>query len=191
MPYQLIVLTIPSLIYAAVCRRRGEKWNDVFENLGWRGCRPRYFLWAFGVMIAMGVLAWLAFQVIPSEVFNDPRVSMNQYAGWRFSIGSFFLIVLREAFYVVLGEEIFFRGLLGGWLVRRFGCMIGNTLQALVFLLPHLLLLLVSYSLWPLVVVQGIAGWVLGWLRYRSKSISPGWFVHSVANTSAALAFIT
>jgi len=51
--------------------------------------------------------------------------------------------LLREAFYVALGEEVFFRGLLGGYLERRFGFMKGNTMQAFVFLLPHLLLLLV------------------------------------------------
>ncbi len=151
MPYQLIVLTIPSLISAAVHRRRAEKWNDVFVALGWQGCQPLYFLWGLGVMIIMGALAWSAFQVIPFELFNDPRINMNQYAGWTFSARSFVLILLREAFYVALGEEIFFRGLLGGWLNWRLGFTIGNIVQAFVLLLPHLLLLLVSYHLWPLI----------------------------------------
>jgi membrane protease YdiL (CAAX protease family) len=98
------------------------------------------------------------------------------------------LVWLREAIYVALGEEIFFRGLLGGWLVRRLGFAIGNTVQTLIFLLPHLLLLLVSLNLWPIIAVQIVAGWLLGWLRYRSDSILPGWLAHSLINAFGALA---
>ena len=95
---------------------------------------------------------------------------------------------IREAFYVTFGEEIFFRGLLGGWLERRIGFRVGNVVQAVVFLLPHLLLLMVSTSFWLVVVVQFLAGWVLGWLRSRSGSIFPGWLAHSLINVVGALA---
>ena len=80
-------------------------------------------------------------------------------------LASFVLILFRESIYVALGEEIFFRGLLGGWLVRKFGFALGNILQTLVFLLPHLLLLLISFSLLPILILQTFAGRLLGWLR--------------------------
>lgn len=139
-------------------------------------------------MIIAGGLGWLAFQTVPSEVLQDPNINISAYAGWTLSVTSFLLVWLREAIYVALGEEIFFRGFLGGWLVRRLGFAIGNTVQALVFLLPHLLLLLVSQSLWPIIIVQLIAGWLLGWLWYRSNSILPGWLAHSLTNAFGALA---
>jgi CAAX protease family protein len=188
LPLQLIVLSIPSLIYVAVRRRRGEKWRDIFRKIGWQGSRPIYFLWSLGVIILVGGLGWLAFQAVPSDVLQDPNINISDYLGWTISVTSFLLVWLREALYVALGEEIFFRGFLGGWLVRWLGFAIGNIIQALVFLLPHLLLLLVSQSLWPIIVVQLIAGWLLGWLRYRSNSILPGWFAHSLINAIGALA---
>jgi len=188
LPLQLIVLSIPSLIYIAVRRRHGEKWNEILGKIGWQGSRSIYFLWSMGVIILVGGLGWLAFQAVPSNVLQDPNINISDYTGWTLSVTSFLLVWLREAFYVALGEEIFFRGFLGGWLVRRLGFAIGNTVQALVFLLPHLLLLLVSQSLWPIIVVQLIAGWLLGWLRYRSKSILPGWLAHSLINAFGALA---
>jgi len=191
LPLQLIVLSIPSLIYVAVHRRRGEKWNDVFGKIGWQGSRPIYFLWSLGVMIIAGGLGWLAFQAVPSEVLQDPNINISDYAGWTSSVASFLLVWLREAIYVAFGEEIFFRGFLGGWLVRRLGFAIGNTVQALIFLLPHLLLLLVSQSLWPIIIVQLIAGWLLGWLRYRSNSILPGWLAHSLTNAIGAFPVMT
>jgi membrane protease YdiL (CAAX protease family) len=188
LPLQLVVFSIPSLIYVAACRRHGKKWNEVLRKIGWQGCRPIHFLGSLGVIILVGGLGWLAFQAVPSDVLQDPNISISDYTGWTLSVASFLLVWLREAFYVALGEEIFFRGFLGGWLVRRLGFAIGNTVQALVFLLPHLLLLLVSQSLWPIIVVQLIAGWLLGWLRYRSDSILPGWLAHSLINAFGALA---
>jgi len=188
LPLQLIVFSIPSLIYVTVRRRRGEKWNEVFGKIGWQGSRPIYFLWSLGAMVIVGGLGWLAFQAVPAQVLQDPNINVSDYAGWTLSVTAFLLVWLREAIYVALGEEILFRGFLGGWLVRRLGFAIGNTVQALVFLLPHLLLLLVSQSLWPIIIVQLIAGWLLGWLRYRSNSILPGWLAHSLTNAFGALA---
>ena len=188
LPLQLVVLSIPSLIYVAVHRWRGEKWSGILGKIGWQGCRPTYFLWSLGVMVVAGGLGWLALQTVPAEALQGPNVNISAYAGWMLSLTSFLLAWLREAIYVALGEEIFFRGFLGGWLVRRLGFATGNTIQAVIFLLPHLLLLLISLDFWPVIVVQMVVGWLLGWLRYRSDSILPGWLAHSLINAFGALA---
>jgi len=186
----LVVLSIPSVIYIAVQKRRGEKWRDILSNIGWQTCRPICFLWGLGVMILIGGLGWLAFQTIPPAVLQDPNINISAYAGQSLSLVTFLSILLKEAFYVALGEEIFFRGFLGGWLVRRLGFATGNIVQALAFLLPHLILLVISLSLWPIVVVQAVSGWLFGWLRYRADSILPGWVVHSLINALGALAVL-
>jgi membrane protease YdiL (CAAX protease family) len=188
LPLQLIVFSIPSLIFVTVRRFRGEKWSELFSKTGWQGSRSIYFLWGLGTMIIVGGLGWLAFRAVPLEVLQNPNINISDYISLKLNVTSFLLVWFREAVYVALGEEIFFRGLLGGWLVRRFGFAIGNTIQMLVFLLPHLLLLLVSQSLWPIIIVQLIAGWLLGWLRYSSNSILPGWLAHSLTNAFGALA---
>ncbi|MGI8506491.1 MAG: CPBP family intramembrane glutamic endopeptidase [Solirubrobacteraceae bacterium] len=88
---------------------------------------------------------------------------------------------------LALAEEMLFRGFVAGLLFRRFGFRAGNALQALVFFAPHLLLLLVSLSLWPILPVPLAGGWLLGWLRQRSGSIGPGWIAHSIANILASV----
>jgi membrane protease YdiL (CAAX protease family) len=186
-PAQLILFSIPSLIYFTVQRRRGENWRDVLENLGLKKCNYIFYLESVGVAFVIGSLMWLALRMVPSSVLKNPGVSVSIYADWSLSLSSFMFALLREAFYVTLGEEVLFRGLLGGYLERHFGFIRGNTLQALVFLLPHLLLLLVSSSFWVVVIVQFLAGWVLGWLRSRSGSILPSWLVHSLMNAFGAL----
>ena len=74
--------------------------------------------------------------------------------------------------------------------MRRLGFALGNLIQAAIFLLPHLLLLTVSTALWPLLVAQFLAGWLQGWLLYRSGSILPGWIAHSLGNAFGAVAFM-
>ena len=189
-PIQLVVLTSPSVLYMVVRRFRAAPWKEIFTNLGWRSARLRDFLLSLGVTALTGVFGWLAFQFIPAYVLEDPNINLSGYAGYSLSLASFVIILLREGFYVALGEEIFFRGLLGGWLVRRLGFLVGNTIQAAIFLLPHLLLLLVSLRLWPILIVQAVAGWLMGWLRCRSGSILPGWLAHALINTLSALSIL-
>jgi len=90
LPLQLIILSIPSLIYVAVWRRRGEKWRDVFGKIGWQGSRPIYFLWSLGVIILVGGLGWLAFQAVPSDILQDPNINISDYTGWTLNV-TFFL----------------------------------------------------------------------------------------------------
>jgi membrane protease YdiL (CAAX protease family) len=163
------------------------KWRNVLKSLGLKGCKGSFYLESIGIAVAIGGLIWLALRMVPPSVLENPMISVSVYAGWPLSLTSFMFALLREAFYVALGEEVFFRGMLGGWLVRRFGFMKGNTMQALVFLLPHLLLLLVSLSFWVVVIVQFLAGWAMGWLRSKSGSIFPGWLAHSLMNALGAL----
>ena len=187
-PAQLILLLLPSLIYLTVKKRQGEERYNTLVNLGWTSSKSIYFLQGLGMAIPIGVLMLVIMQMIPESVMENPMVSTSFYAGWSPSLSSFLFAWMREAFYVALGEEIFFRGLMGGWLERRYGFRIGNIVQAGVFLLPHLLLLMVSTSFWLVIVVQFLAGWVLGLLRSRSGSIHPGWLAHSLMNAVGALA---
>lgn len=71
--------------------------------------------------------------------------------------------------------------------MRRLGFGRGNLLQAVVFLIPHLALLLIDMRLWPLIPVQFAAGWLLGWLRYKTGTSLPGAAVHVLTNIAAGL----
>jgi uncharacterized protein len=187
LPLQLIVLSLPSLLYLAVRRRRGDGWPAIFTNLGWTSGKGRDYLAALSVFFVLAALGRLATAFIPADLLQ----ANSPYAGWTLSAGALLAALLREAFHVALGEEILFRGLLGGWLMRKLGFARGNLLQALTFLLPHLFLLTWGTAVWPALAVQFIAGWLLGWLRWRSDSILPGWLVHTLVNLGSAAWFMS
>jgi len=118
---------------------------------------------------------------------SDPRgghtgggAGLSVATGSPAGAGGYAAIVLTT-----LAEEMLFRGFLAGLLIRRLGFARGNTVQAVLFLAPHALLLVIGVAFWPLLPAQLIAGWLLGWLRYRSGSIGPGWVAHAAANILA------
>ncbi|MEW6567324.1 MAG: CPBP family glutamic-type intramembrane protease [Chloroflexota bacterium] len=190
-PLRLLLFSLPSAVYVVVSRLRGHAWRHGFRQVGWSGASLLYLAVGLGVGALPGVLLLVVPNVLAPGAFDRPGIAQSQYAGWARTPVSFLPALVHEAIYTALGEEVLFRGLLGGLLIRRLGFAVGNLLQAGLFVLPHLLLLTVSVLLWPLLLAQYAAGWLFGWLMYKSGSILPGWLAHSVSNAFGALAFMS
>jgi uncharacterized protein len=186
LPAQLVIYAIPCTIYAIVQRLRGRTWSRIASNLGLRRGQPIYYVWALVLFVVLGLLSLVTISVFFPGYYDRPGIAASQYAGVELGILVVLYAFFREAIYVALGEELFFRGLVGGWLMRRLGFLVGNTLQALVFLVPHLFVLSAGVDLWPLLLAPFVSGWLFGWLLYRSGSILPGWLGHSLAIALAA-----
>lgn len=84
-------------------------------------------------------------------------------------------------------EELLFRGLIAGSLGRRLPLVWANVLQALIFLLPHFLVLLVMPEMWPVLPVVFAGALFAGWARIRSGSIVGPWLLHAAANVVMCL----
>jgi uncharacterized protein len=188
----LIVYFGAALIALGVMRLRGRPWGEVWSALGWRGCAPVWFAWALLVAAVTAIAGGLAVALLDPGYLQHPTPGTDQYQYARIglALGAVVRALLVEAFNEALGEEVFFRGLLGGWLTSRLGFQAGNAAQAVLFMIPHLTLLLVSVRLWPLLIVQLAGGWLLGWLRVRSGSILPGWLAHTLINTASDVMFM-
>lgn len=181
----VIVFALPSLITLVVLRLRRRSWSEIASLLGWRTSPAIYFLWSLLLVLVITLPTIFLLFLLAPDLLRHPGPGTTEFY-YAHLVPNLFTIALaffNEALFTASGEEIFFRGWLEGLLVKRWGFAIGNLLQAIFFLLPHLLLLFVSLRLWPLLVIQLLAGWLLGWLRYTSGSIFPGWLSHAVTNT--------
>lgn len=180
-----IVFLLPSLITLVVMRLRKQPWMKTLSVLGWRLGSPTYYRWVLlALPLTVIVAGLLAFFVLPDTYRNPPQsTTLYTYARLGFSFSSILIAFVNEFFFTALGEEVFFRGLLGGWLMRRFGFLLGNTLQTIIFFLPHSLFVLVAPNLWPLLIFPAVLGWVNGWLRYKTESVLPGMLIHGLGNT--------
>lgn len=178
---ELLLFSLPSWFYQRALRRRGQTPGQARSAVGWRAGPPRAYLLAIAVSAALLPLTYLALRAIAHGSL-DTSSRLHATYGSASTPEGYLAIAL-----LALAEEILFRGLLAGMLIRRFGFAAGNTLQALIFLAPHLLLLAVSVRFWPLLPVQLASGWLLGWLRYKSSSVGPCALAHVVANVLAPL----
>ncbi len=161
---EFIVLSLPSGVYLAVRARHGHS----RESRGLVGlCWPTASGWilAVGVFVIATGLGYAASRGIavihpapPHAGDSNPGVSdprgghtgggagLSVATGSPAGAGGYAAIVLTT-----LAEEMLFRGFLAGLLIRRLGFARGNTVQAVLFLAPHALLLVIGVAFWPLV----------------------------------------
>lgn len=184
------LLLLPSLVYFVSHRLRKQSGREAARALGWALPSWRDLAEAGLVLLVLAAGAAVAFRLTPPGALQGESTNTAAYTGWLRTPGNLMLIFLLELLNRALPEEVFFRGWLGGCMVRRFGFWLGNTLQALVFLLPHLMLLTITYALWPITLVQFAAGWLQGWLRWRSESVIPSTIVHTITNVLGALSVL-
>ncbi|OYN91557.1 CPBP family intramembrane glutamic endopeptidase [Parenemella sanctibonifatiensis] len=176
---EFVLFCVPTLIHLVVQSRGKDRTLAAARGrAGLKWGKPVDYLWALALLLPLVLTGWLAVALIPGDVLEAPGVTDMRVTSVAVAAG----IVLRAA-----GEEVLFRGLLGGIFMRRLGFGWGNVLQAVVFLVPHLVLLVVDARMWPILPVQFVAGLLLGWLRHSTGTLVPGAAVHAVANCVAGL----
>ena len=178
---ELVLLCLPTIVYLVVQSRgqdRRSRFRAALARAGVSWGSPASHGWALLVLLLLMLAAWLPLTLIPAGVQETSGMSLARLT----SVGTAIGIALRA-----IGEEVFFRGLLGGVLMRRLGFRWGNLLQATIFLAPHMALLLLDVRLWPLLPAQFAAGWMMGWLRHKTDTFVPGAVVHVLVNIAVGL----
>jgi hypothetical protein len=185
----LTIYSIPVIIYALVVKLRERiSGREIVRRLGLTLGKRRYYSWALAFTLVEIVLIIGSLQLIPADVMNEQGMAYSRFAGRPLTAMNFLSALFFGLFETGLGEELLFRGLIGGWLGRRTKLWIANVIQAAAFTLPHVLLLLIEPRLWSIAIaLPFVAGLMVGWLRLKSGSIFPGWIAHGFGNAFAAL----
>jgi membrane protease YdiL (CAAX protease family) len=182
--FKVLLFGLPSFAYVHIQHRQGQSRARGLADVGVRPSRPVDYLLAVGVVVVTGALGALVAMLVPDAALADPRTA-SVLRGANASGAIVALAVGLSA----LAEELLFRGYLQMVLDRQFSFVAANTIQAAAFALAHVVLLAISPSLWPLLLVHFAGGWLLGWLRHRSGSIVPGWAAHVVLGLTAMAAY--
>jgi membrane protease YdiL (CAAX protease family) len=164
----LDVLLIGALYMLVSGRYQEPFWKSLHFDRGWRLfwiCLPAGAVLAI-VATALGVA--LRAPVVPNPV-------ERMVAGrWSLALVGFFAVVLAPLF-----EELFFRGFLFPLLARSLGAWLGIVLSAAPFALLHGQQYQWS---WQHIAVIGLAGFVFGFVRYRTDSTAASALVHAGYN---------
>ena len=162
-------------VYALGVLRRKVTWAEL-------GVRPTPRLWLLAavvialffipvrVVIGLGVQQLLRLPMDNLEVRADILASDRSWIG-------FISTLLMAGAVIPFAEELFFRGVLYGWLGRRYGMWIGIAVSALVFAIAHADIAIGVSNL--------ILGLVLAWAYERSQSLWVPVTLHAVNNSLA------
>lgn len=182
----IVLAGLPFLVYYLWHRiRHKRRLPEVARRAGLRGGDRRYILCS-AVFAAASVAAFLVWS--PSvESFTTGDSPQQELVGLGLSDTAIAMALLYGVVKTGFAEELLFRGLIAGSLGRRLPLFWANLLQALVFLLPHLLVLVARPELWVILPIVFAASLFLGWARIRSESIAGAWLVHAAANVATCL----
>jgi membrane protease YdiL (CAAX protease family) len=177
---------LPFLVYYTYHRwRHGRGVVEVARRAGLQGSGLRFLGYAAAASLA--AVAVLVVWPPPLEPFLRQGSPQKAFAGLGLSGPAVVLALLYGVIKTGFAEELLFRGLIAGSLARRLPALWANLLQALIFLLPHLLILFVMPEMWAVLPVVFVGALFLGWLRIKSGSILGPWLIHATGNVTMCL----
>jgi membrane protease YdiL (CAAX protease family) len=162
-------LALPALVMSFL---PGKRLRDC--NLGWRGFRQHYWIY-IGLYAAVLPLIWVV--SLAPDFYNFYPMYGEAGRSW-------FDLLVWEGLYAgqFIALEFFFRGFLVGGLSRSIGIF-----AVPVSVMPYMMIHFTKP--WPEAAASVVAGFVLGTLAWKTKSIWGGVFVHcAVAVTMDLLA---
>jgi CAAX protease family protein len=181
----VIFAGLPFLAYWAYERRRRRSFDEIAQRAGLHLGDGRYFVCSlvFAVAAVAVLMAWPP----PLDTLLREGSPQRSFQGLGLSATAIVMALLYGVIKTGFTEELLFRGLIAGSLSRRLSPASANLGQALVFLLPHLLLLRTMPELVRLLPVVFAGALFLGWVRIKSGSISGPWLVHASLNVGTCL----
>ena len=191
---QTLVLSVALAAWPAILERFLQRWRPLIgagastalatvagTPLGLRPPQLRAGLRLGGVVASI-----IAVAVGASPALKPVRASMRErdiglhpaaWLGLHIPVGT------------VWSEELAFRGVLQPIAVEAFGGRLGGVVQATAFGLAHIRpARAAGDSIAATVLVTGLFGWLLGWLRERSGSVAAPMLAHLVLNEAGAVA---
>lgn len=155
---------------------RGASWSE----LGFRAVNARWIAAAVGIALLTMPPVWILNAIVQS-LFETPvrNPQLEFIAPEGFSWSAMIAMTIATGTMVPIAEELAFRGILYGWIRRRFGIAAGVAGSASAFALIHGI-----PTILPAILFQGV---VLALVYERSRSLWPPIIVHGTFNGTSVL----
>ncbi|WP_462361485.1 CPBP family intramembrane glutamic endopeptidase [Parvimonas micra] len=178
---QIIIFSIIPFLWWLITSRKKmnffewiglKKVNNIKEN--------KLFAWIFSVLVL-----FLIISVFILYSLKNVNVASSEFTG--LGIKSLPSILIYAIFNTSLPEEILFRGFLLKRIGNKFGFIVSNGIQSLLFGCIHGIMFFSAIGILKsmlIILFTGIIGWIMGYINEKKAngSILPSWFIHAVAN---------
>jgi len=190
---QVAVFTLIPLIVYLVTRRKATGFLE-YVGLFKPEARTMALATAWVALTIAALAALLAFAPALRDTLGGPGTAAGALREIGPTPAGIVALLVGALIKTALSEEILFRGFIAKRLIAWRGFAPGNVLHAVLFALPHLLLLVVPDG--PRVTAAGatalftwpfLTALVLAWLNERrgNGSIAPSWWAHAAGNATA------
>jgi membrane protease YdiL (CAAX protease family) len=190
----LVLGGVPFLVYAVYQRwRHRRSFAESARRAGLQVGERRYVRIAVALAILGNLVLILVVRSLSLSLdpFTRQGAAQQPFVGLGFTVAAITLAFLHGAEQTGFPEELLFRGLIAGSLSRRLSLAWANLVQATIFLLPHLLILMVMPEVWFILPVVFVGALTFGWLRIKSGSILGATIMHASGNMTMALLVAT
>ena len=178
---QIIIFSIIPFLWWLITSRKKmnffewiglKKVNNIKEN--------KLFAWIFSVLVL-----FLIISVFILYSLKNVNVASSEFTG--LGIKSLPSILIYAIFNTSLPEEILFRDFLLKRIGNKFGFIVSNGIQSLLFGCIHGIMFFSAIGILKsmlIILFTGIIGWIMGYINEKKAngSILPSWFIHVVAN---------
>jgi len=152
-------------------------YKSKIEMLGIRKGR-----WPLSLTIIVGIGVGVAYY-FPTQAILGLPLDLN-----RFLVKSIYITIVSKLIFGVIFdsilipiiEEVLNRGFIYGYLRKRFGVLLGLLIQSIVFVVPHLEVIISDPI--PQIIHKFILGLILGVLYEISGSLYPSMICHAILN---------
>lgn len=183
----VILVGIPFLIFYFYHKRKKSEYtvSELWSRAGTTIVVDRYF--SYCAIFAAGIVLILVVWPPSIELFTREGSPQRSFVGLGLAGPAIPMALLYGVVKTGFAEEFLFRGLIAGSLSRRLSLVWANVVHALIFLVPHIVVIFISPELWSLLIVIFAGALFVGWVRIKSGSIVGPWLVHAAINTTMCL----
>ena len=185
---QIIIFSIIPFLWWLITSRKKmnffewiglKKVNNIKEN--------KLFAWIFSVLVL-----FLIISVFILYSLKNVNVASSEFTG--LGIKSLPSILIYAIFNTSLPEEILFRGFLLKRIGNKFGFIVSNGIQSLLFGCIHGIMFFSAVGILKSIVITlftGMIGWIIGYINEKKAngSILTGWGIHAFANTFSGICY--
>ena len=185
---QIIIFSIIPFLWWLITSRKKmnffewiglKKVNNIKEN--------KLFAWIFSVLVL-----FLIISVFILYSLKNVNVASSEFTG--LGIKSLPSILIYAIFNTSLPEEILFRGFLLKRIGNKFGFIVSNGIQSLLFGCIHGIMFFSAIGILKsmlIILFTGSIGWIMGYINEKKAngSILPSWFIYAVANIFSGICY--
>jgi membrane protease YdiL (CAAX protease family) len=182
----LVLAFFPFLLYFVWQKWRHKRgFRECAQRAGLQIGETRYI--GYSLAFAFVVIAIIVIWPPPLEPFLRSGSPQRVFRGLGISGPAILMAILYGVVKTGFTEELLFCGLIAGSLSRRFSLFWANLGQALIFLIPHMLVLRIMPEMWVILPIIFAGALFQGWVRIKSGSILGAWLIHASANVAICL----